>query len=165
MTRRLTGFVVALLLAAWFVMRPAADPSTVSTSSPPSSSPSSSPSASPSSSPVQPEAALPAAGRTVTNGRGFRSVARLEEHYQKHGAEFGRVTIDDYLVMAQSLRDAPVGGAVLEAVRSSDGVISRFDRTTGAFLAADPDGTIRTFFKPNDGEAYFRRQANRRPSS
>jgi hypothetical protein len=32
-----------------------------------------------------------------------------------------------------------------------------------AFLAVNRDGTIRTFFKPNDGEAYFRRQASRTP--
>jgi hypothetical protein len=66
---------------------------------------------------------------------------------------------------AQALRDAPVGGDILEIVRGIDGVISRFDRRSGAFLAADPDGTIRTFFKPNDGEAYFRRQARRAPRS
>ncbi len=45
---------------------------------------------------------------------GFSSTARLVEHYQKHGREFG---------------------------------------------------SIRTFFKPNDGEAYFRRQARRSPQS
>ncbi len=95
---------------------------------------------------------------------GFRSRARLEEHFQKHGSEFGRVSISEYLVLAQTLRDAPAGGDVLELVRPSDGVVSRFNRASGAFLAADANGTIRTFFKPNDGEAYFRRQAKRRPS-
>lgn len=95
---------------------------------------------------------------------GFRSRARLEEHYQKHRGEFGQVSIQQYLAKAQALRDAPVGGDVLEVVRPSDGVSSRFDRATGAFLATDVDRTIRTFFKPNDGEAYFHRQAKRRPS-
>lgn len=66
----------------------------------------------------------------------------------------------EYLHLAQSLRDRPAGGAVLEAVRG-DGVVTRFDRASGAFLACDPDGTIRTFFKPHDGEAYFRRQLAR----
>ena len=67
-----------------------------------------------------------------------------------------------YLAAAQMLRDAPQGGDVLE-LRRRDGVITRFDRATGAFLAVNRDGTIRTFFKPNDGEAYFRRQASRTP--
>ncbi len=90
---------------------------------------------------------------------------RLAEHFEKHGVEFPGASQADYLALAQKLRDAPVGGDVLETVRPADGVISRFDRATGAFLAVDADGTIRTFFKPNDGESYFRRQANRRPSS
>ncbi len=94
---------------------------------------------------------------------GFRSPTRLDEHFTKHGAEFGSITRVEYLRQAQSLRDAPVSTTVLE-VRRPDGVISRFDRQSGAFIAFDADGIIRTFFRPNDGEAYFRRQARRRPN-
>ena len=65
-----------------------------------------------------------------------------------------------YLLAAQTLRDAPVGGDIEEIVRS-DGTASRFDKASGAFIAFNHDGTIRTFFKPNDGERYFRRQAQR----
>ncbi len=43
----------------------------------------------------------------------------------------------------------------------ADGVTTRFDRQTGAFIAYNPNGVIRTFFKPNDGERYYRRQAER----
>ena len=43
----------------------------------------------------------------------------------------------------------------------ADGVVTRFDRQTGAFIAYNPNGVIRTFFKPNDGERYYRRQAER----
>ena len=60
-----------------------------------------------------------------------------------------------------TLRDAKVGGPILEIVRH-DGVASRYDRQTGAFIAFNPNGVIRTFFKPNDGERYWRRQAERR---
>lgn len=92
---------------------------------------------------------------------GFRSQQRLREHFAKHGAEFGQVSRAEYLRLAQSLRDAPSAGEILE-VRRGDGVVSRFDRKSGAFVAFDADGTIRTFFRPNDGEAYFQRQARRR---
>lgn len=91
---------------------------------------------------------------------GFRDPAHLHEHYQKHGAEFGRISEPEYLRLAQELRDRPAGGEILEAVRA-DGVITRFDRARGAFLAFDRDRTIRTFFHPNDGERYFRRQLAR----
>jgi pyocin large subunit-like protein len=91
---------------------------------------------------------------------GFADPRRLDQHYQKHGAEFGPLTKLDYLHQAQLLRDARVGDPVLQTVRP-DGVVTRFDRQTGAFIAFNPSGTIRTFFKPNDGERYYRRQAER----
>lgn len=93
---------------------------------------------------------------------GFVDQRRLDEHFAKHGAEFGNLTRQDYLHQAQLLRDAKVGGPVLQTVRG-DGVITRFDRETGAFIAFNRNGTIRTFFKPNDGERYYRRQAERAP--
>ena len=93
-------------------------------------------------------------------GVGFADARRLDEHFDKHGAEFGRITKQDYLRQAQLLRDAQVSGPILETVRR-DGVATRFDRQTGAFIAFNPNGIIRTFFKPNDGERYYRRQAER----
>jgi len=94
------------------------------------------------------------------SGPGFRSPRQLEEHYAKHGHEFGNITKGEYLRLAQELRDKPAGGPILEA-RRPDGEFSRFDRRHGYFGAYNPDRTIRTFFIPNNGERYFRRQAQR----
>ena len=111
-------------------------------------------------------ARLPSGEATQADGRrwgsevGFADSRRLEEHYEKHGAEFGRISRQDYLREAQRLRDAAVGGPILQAVRA-DGVVTRYDRDSGAFIAFNRNGVIRTFFKPNDGERYFRRQAER----
>jgi pyocin large subunit-like protein len=96
----------------------------------------------------------------LAGGPGFRSSRLFEEHYQKHGREFGNVSPQEYLRLAQALRDAPPSGPILEAVKPG-GVLTRFDRRTGAFGAYNPDRTIRTFFKPVDGERYFYRQARR----
>jgi hypothetical protein len=93
-------------------------------------------------------------------GPGFRTPGLLSEHYHKHGPEFGHITKLEYLHLAQQLRDAPVGGLILES-RRPDGEFSRFDRRHGYFGAYNPDHTIRTFFIPNDGERYFDRQARR----
>jgi pyocin large subunit-like protein len=93
------------------------------------------------------------------SGPGFRSRRQLDEHFQKHGSEFGKITQSEYLKLAQDLRDAPAGGPILEARRGN--VITKFDRRTGYFGAYNADGTIRTFFIPNRGESYFRRQAER----
>jgi hypothetical protein len=96
----------------------------------------------------------------VRSSIGCRSKKNLDEHFAKHGGEFRGMSKAEYLLAAQTLRDAPVGGDIEEIVRS-DGTTSRFDKASGAFIAFNSDGTIRTFFKPNDGERYFRRQAQR----
>jgi pyocin large subunit-like protein len=114
---------------------------------------------------ASPAAAVPAMPQHAAAARygasvGFRTRERLEEHFQKNGGEFHSASADDYLKLAQSLRDRTAGGDVRELVRA-DGVVCRFDRAGGAFIAFDDDGTIRTFFRPNDGERYFERQAGR----
>ena len=110
------------------------------------------------------DTARPSAAPAITRPDvGFRSRGALDDHFRKHGREFGPATTrDEYLRRAQTLRDAPAGGPVLELKRP-DGVITRFDRRTGDFGAYNPDATIRTFFRPNDGEQYFHRQAQRDP--
>jgi pyocin large subunit-like protein len=96
----------------------------------------------------------------IASGPGFRSKRQFDEHYAKHGAEFGAISQSRYLALAQELRDSPVGGPILEATKPG-GVFTRFDRRKGYFGAYNGDGTIRTFFIPNDGERYFYRQAKR----
>ncbi|SRR5579883_250026 len=93
-------------------------------------------------------------------GPGFRNRRTFDEHYAKHGREFGNISQQEYLRLAQTLRDTPAGGPVLEADKPG-GVVTKFDRRNGYFVAYNADRTIRTFFIPNDGERYFRRQANR----
>jgi pyocin large subunit-like protein len=92
---------------------------------------------------------------------GFASQQKLVEHYRKHGREFGAITLEQYLGKAQELRDRPAGGPILESVRP-DGVITRFDRTSGDFIAFNRNGVIRTYFRPADGEAYYQRQLKRK---
>ncbi|MEO5617453.1 MAG: hypothetical protein ABIS67_06750 [Candidatus Eisenbacteria bacterium] len=91
---------------------------------------------------------------------GFRSGERLLEHFRKHGREFGVKKSGDYLRLAQNLRERQRGIDLLEFVRN-DAVTCKFDRVSGAFVAYDSDGTLRTFFRPSDGEAYFERQKSR----
>ena len=92
---------------------------------------------------------------------GFASRQKLVDHYRKHGREFGAVTMEQYLGKAQELRDRPAGGAILESARP-DGVVTRFDRGSGDFIAFNRDGVIRTYFRPADGEAYYQRQLRRK---
>ena len=52
----------------------------------------------------------------AASGPGFRSRRLFEEHYAKHGREFGSISPQEYLLRAQALRDAPTGGPILQAV-------------------------------------------------
>jgi pyocin large subunit-like protein len=92
---------------------------------------------------------------------GFASRQKLVDHYQKHGREFGTIAMEQYLGKAQELRDRPAGSAILETARP-DGTVTRFDRESGDFIAFSRDGTIRTYFRPTDGEAYYQRQLRRK---
>lgn len=92
-------------------------------------------------------------------GRGFRTQHLLEEHYAKYGSGFGKITQDQYLRLAQQLRDSRPGKHVLEA-RMPAGGGAKFDKRYGWFVAYDADGTIRTFFVPKEGIRYFARQGD-----
>ena len=92
----------------------------------------------------------------IAGGQGFRTEDLLKDHYAKYGHAFGPITRDQYLRLAQHLRDSHVGKYILESKRP-DGLI-RFDTRHGYFGAYDPDGTIRTFFIPPDGIRYFERE-------
>ena len=122
-------------------------------------------------SPQAPQADAPKPGASAENRPvpsslvrpdvGFASKQKMVDHYRKHGREFGAITMEQYVRKAQELRDRPAGGPVLESARA-DGVVTRFDRTSGDFIAFNRDGTIRTYFRPADGEAYFQRQLRRK---
>jgi hypothetical protein len=90
-------------------------------------------------------------------GQGFRTEHLLQDHFEKYGHEFGVISRQQYLRLAQQLRDSRAGRNILES-RHPDGLI-RFDRKRGYFGAYDMDGTIRTFFIPPDGLRYFERQS------
>jgi pyocin large subunit-like protein len=97
------------------------------------------------------------AQRSGATAVGFTSQASLESHFRKHRRDFPGLTLQAYLRKAQELRDAPLGNSILEGTRR-DTVITRYHKRERTFVAFNRDRRIRTFFKPNDGEAYFWRQ-------
>ena len=86
----------------------------------------------------------------------FRNKARYDEHYEKHGAEFGKITKDEYLQKANDLINS-TSDRVLHKY-SDDGDYMYFDQDTGYFLVLSADGYIRTFFIPTAGIKYWNRQ-------
>jgi len=88
----------------------------------------------------------------------FRSQAHLDDHFARHGAEWGvgNITKDGYVRRAQTLLSSTPGGNILGRTRTN-GDIVRYNRRTNEFAVGASDGTIRTLFRPQDGIDYFNR--------
>jgi hypothetical protein len=99
----------------------------------------------------------------IAGGPGFRTSLLLENHFARYGSQFGRINSQEYLRLAQHLRDATPGKNILIS-RRPDGGGSKFDVKRGWFVAYDGDGTLRTFFVPRDGVRYFDTQRKGTPS-
>lgn len=85
----------------------------------------------------------------------FRNDTLLNEHYQKHGVEMGFSSASAYEAAARSVvenRDA------LHKIEAEDGDDVYYLKNTNEFVIVSTDGYIRTYFKPNDGIAYYNRQ-------
>ncbi len=94
-----------------------------------------------------------------SSGTQFRNKDRFEEHYQKHvinQAEFGDITKEEYLALAQELVDTP--GSQVLTKNNDDGDTLFYDPDTNSFAVVSGDGYLRTFFKPSSGQKYFDKQ-------
>jgi pyocin large subunit-like protein len=84
------------------------------------------------------------------------SYSTLPDHFERHGADFHAKNPEDYARMAWELRQRAYAEG-LPAKVDSERVLRVYDPKTGAFAAYNPNGTTRTFFKPNSPD-YFERQ-------
>lgn len=92
--------------------------------------------------------------------KNFASEELLEDHYLKHAKEFGNISKQQYLGLANSLAAREPSEQVAQLVRS-DGSISKYSFATNEFLVINADGTIRTYFKPEQKEAYWKIEIER----
>lgn len=85
----------------------------------------------------------------------FRNDDYLEQHFEKHKEDFDYRTKEEYLSGANRViasKDA------LHNIEKEDGDDVYYLEATNEFVIVSTDGYIRTYFKPNDGIAYFHRQ-------
>lgn len=91
----------------------------------------------------------------VTYEYSFRNEEYLEQHYDKHGAEMGYDSAEEYLAAAnQVVADKDT----LHAIEEEDGDDVYYLENTNEFVVISTDGYIRTYFCPDDGIDYFYRQ-------
>ena len=92
--------------------------------------------------------------------REFASEQVFQKHYDKHRHEFGEISMQSYLKLANALADAPLSDDIVQLIRS-DGSISKYCFSTNEFVVVTADGNIRTYFKPETKEAYWDEELNR----
>lgn len=84
----------------------------------------------------------------------------MQKHYDKHRHEFGEISMQSYLKLANALADAPLSDDIVQLIRS-DGSIFKYCFSTNEFVVVTADGNIRTYFKAETKEAYWDEELNR----
>lgn len=85
----------------------------------------------------------------------FRNETMWEDHFEKHGSEFGYKTKEEYLKGANEVINSSTSKHKIEA---EDGDEIYYDEDKNEIVFVSTDGYIRTYFKPNDGINYYNRQ-------
>lgn len=101
---------------------------------------------------ADPKSALKAPPTRQTWG----NLPSLQDHFDRHGADFKAADPDDYARLAWEFLQRGKRGEVLVKL-DDEGIMRLFDSKTRAFAAYHRDGTTKTFFKPNSRD-YFDRQ-------
>ncbi|WP_259665730.1 hemagglutinin repeat-containing protein [Rhizobium binae] len=78
----------------------------------------------------------------------FGSVAKLQDHYNRHGNDFGAKSAAEYQAQAKAFLGGPITPGILEKTRSN-GDIVRYNPTTDEFGVVSSGGIIRTYYKPD----------------
>lgn len=85
----------------------------------------------------------------------FRNEKFLEDHFIKHGDEFGYSTKEEYLEGANKVISSP---SSLHKQEGEDGDDIYYDENNNEIVFVSMDGYIRTYFKPSEGIDYYNRQ-------
>lgn len=86
----------------------------------------------------------------------WANLKTLDDHFARHGADFGAKSADDYASMASGFFQR--GGAQQIPTKiAPDGTVRMFDPATNTFGAFAPNGMTKTFFKPTS-PTYWSRQ-------
>ncbi len=85
----------------------------------------------------------------------FRNETLWEDHFKKHGSEFGYKSKEEYLKGANEVINSSTSKHKTE---SEDGDEIYYDEDKNEIVFISSDGYIRTYFKPSDGINYYNRQ-------
>jgi pyocin large subunit-like protein len=78
---------------------------------------------------------------------GFEDEGSRDDHYLRHGSDFGLTSAEDYERAAREFLNGPLSTTIQRCVRRGNGDLIRYDSATQAFAVMRSDGTIKTFYK------------------
>ena len=85
----------------------------------------------------------------------FRTQEQLSDHFERHGKEMGYDSEEAYLEGANHVVLSP---DTLHKLEEEDGDDVYYLEETNDFVVVSPQGYLRTYFRPEDGIKYYRRQ-------
>lgn len=91
----------------------------------------------------------------VENSYTFRKQSLFEQHFEKHGAEMGYSTKEEYLAGANRVINNPDS---LHKTEAEDGDDIYYLESTNEIVFVSQDGYIRTYFSPSRGIDYYNKQ-------
>ena len=84
----------------------------------------------------------------------FQSDEKLKEHYEKHGKAMGFASAEEYLAAANAVI---LNEEALHKTQKDEDDVYYLEETND-FVVVSPQGYLRTYFRPEDGIKYYRRQ-------
>lgn len=108
----------------------------------------------------KPGATAPAAARAPPTRQTWGRIDSLQDHYDRHGADFQSKSPDDYAAQAWFFLQRAKAGGLPMKWDDSDQSLRVYDPKTRAFAAYNRDGTTKTYFRPNS-PSYWDRQPGR----
>lgn len=87
---------------------------------------------------------------------------KIQRLYERNGADFGARSPEDFLARITAFTTSPPSGT--DRATRPNGDVLLYQASTNTFAVVDRQGTPRTMFKPDEGEAYWAEQKAAAPT-
>jgi hypothetical protein len=87
---------------------------------------------------------------------------KIQRLYERNGADFGARSPEDFLAKITAFTASPPSGT--DRATRPNGDVLLYQASTNTFAVVDREGTPRTMFKPDEGEAYWAEQKAAAPT-
>lgn len=91
-----------------------------------------------------------------SSNRKYTAYENATYHYEKHGAEVGARSYEEWLAMVHGFIHAPPTG--VETIARNNGDTLFYDKKRNVFAVMTKKGAPRTLFRPYEGAAYWQKQ-------